>query len=191
MTTHLPGRVRGRMANIAAMKPCGYTLDVVAADAADAVAAAGGLMFDRIHSGWTARVFVLEDLDLRPLDILGAQGFAYDGIDNLALSRPLAALALSSAVLDRSEEIYQNTLNRLRRGCAEVTLWGDPPQEMQHHLVAMEHRLTPAAKAFKTSAWAACANGPVLQHPTERFHGLGTLCVPGNPDLTPVTVAVG
>jgi hypothetical protein len=180
------------MARIAAMEPCGYTIDVVAADAADAVRAAGGLIFDRIHEGWTARVFVLEEgLDPRPLHILGAHGFHYDGIDALAPSRLRTALALSSAALAHSDEIYQNTLTRLRRGCAEVSLWGEPPQEMQHHLVAMEHRLTPAAKAFKAYAWAACANGPVLQPQSERFHGLGTLCLPGNPDLTPVTVAVG
>lgn len=190
MKTHVPRQVRGRMANIA-MQPCGYTLDVVATDAADAVRAAGGLMFDRIHEGWTVRVFVFEDLDPRPLGILGALGLPYDGIDAPAPPRTFSALALSSAALARSDEIYQNTLTRLRGGCAEVTLWGDPPEEMRQHLVAMEHRLTSAARAFKACAWAACADGPVLQQNTERFHGLGTLCVPGNPDLIPVTVAIG
>ena len=178
------------MARIDDMEPCGYTLDVVAVDTADAVRAAGGLMFDRIYEGWTTRVFVLEDLDPRPLHILGAHGLHYDSIDMLAPSKSRTALALSSAALDHSDEVYRNILTRLRRGCAEVTLWGDPPQEMQQHLVAMEHRLTPAGRAFKASAWAACADGAFVQNHNERFQGSGTLCVPGNPDLTPVTIAV-
>lgn len=55
----------------------------------------------------------------------------------------------------------------------------------------MQHRLTSAARAFKTSAWVACSDRAVVHDQMERFHGSGTLCVPGNPDLTPVTVAAG
>lgn len=192
VTTYPPRRARLSMAKLSAMEPCGYTLDIVAANAAEAVDAAGGLIFDRVHEGWTVRVFVLnDDVDCRPLRILGAHSFRYHRTDELAPSKRRTALALSSAALAQHDDIYHDTLTRLRRGCAEVTLWGDPPTDLQQHLLPMQHRLTSAAMAFKTSASAACSARPAASHRTERFHGSGTLCVPGNPDLIPVTVAAG
>ncbi|MCZ8377336.1 hypothetical protein O6P37_00525 [Mycobacterium sp. CPCC 205372] len=168
------------------MESCRYTLDVLAIDATEAVRAAGGLIYDRVREGWAVRVFTLDGSDGRPLRILGAQGSEYEDITALALSPRRTALALSSAVVSRDDEIYMNTLKRLRRGRAEVILWGDPPSEMKHHLIAIEHRLTSAAAAFKASAREACADALIVSDHTERFHGLGAMCVPGNPDLTPV-----
>ncbi|WNG83436.1 hypothetical protein C6A86_007180 [Mycobacterium sp. ITM-2016-00316] len=170
------------MAKLSALKPCGYTLDVVAANVAEAVDAAGGLIFDRAHGGWTVRVFVLDDdLDHRALRILGARSFRYHWTNPVAPSKRHTALALSSAAMAQHDDIYHDTLTRLHRGCTEVTLWGDPPTELQQHLLPMQHRLTPAATAFKTAAWAACSTRPAAKHHTERFHGSGTLCLPGNP----------
>ncbi|OBG30261.1 hypothetical protein A5764_20130 [Mycobacterium sp. 852002-51057_SCH5723018] len=179
------------MARLATRDPCGYTLDVVAADTTDAVHAAGGLMFDRMREGWTVRVFVLDDLHPRPLQILGADCAYYDGSDGVAPWSSRTALAVSSTAVARRDAVHDDTLARIRRGRAEITLWGDPPADMRPHLMAIEHRLTAAARAFKASAQMACPTEGSAIGDAERFYGLGTLCVPGNPDLTPVTIAVG
>jgi hypothetical protein len=185
MTAHSP---RHWQLTVAELDPCGYTLNVAATDAADAVQGAGGLIFDRIREGWTVRVFAIEELDPQPLRILGAQGLTYDATTALTPSRPRIPLALSAATLNHSDGMYREVLSQLRRGAAEITLWGEPPTELQQHVVTMEHRLTAAARAFKRRAHAACGLQAAPVH-VERFHGTGTLCVPGNPDLTPVSVA--
>ena len=48
-----------------------YRLDVVAANAADAVRFAGGWMYDRVMAGWDVTVLLADRSDERPLQILG------------------------------------------------------------------------------------------------------------------------
>lgn len=167
-----------------------YTLNVLAIDVADAVRGAGGLMFDRRHSGWTVRVFVTGTTDFSPLQILGAQGFSHDGVTALRAMPPHTALALSSAAAARSSLLGSDVWARWRRASAEVMLWGEPPGELRGHLVGMEHRLSGAGHAFKARAWAACGQGEVLPR-DERFHGTGRVCTPLNPDLTTFAVDTG
>ena len=164
-----------------------YTLDVVAIDVADAVLGAGGLMFDRRHSGWTVRVFVFGTPDIGPLQILGAQGFSDDAVRSFTAIPPHTALAMSSAAAARSSLLCPDVWARWRRKSAEVILWGETPRELSGHMVRMEHRLSGAGHAFKTRAWLACGRDAVLPH-DERFHGTGRICTPLNPDLTTVAL---
>ena len=50
-----------------------YRLDVVAADVADVVRAAGGWMYDRVMAGWDVTVLLADGADERPLHILGVE----------------------------------------------------------------------------------------------------------------------
>jgi hypothetical protein len=51
----------------------GYRMHVVARDAAELAANAGGLIVDRTMSGWRVTVALSDAADVRPLQILGAE----------------------------------------------------------------------------------------------------------------------
>lgn len=65
-------------------------MTVLAADAIDAVTAAGGLVFDRVRSGWAVDVYLAEPSDARPLRILGvnARQLLPDTLARIKFQRP-------------------------------------------------------------------------------------------------------
>jgi hypothetical protein len=141
-----------------------YRLDVVASRVVDVVRFAGGWLFDRAMAGWDVTVLLADPAgraDARPLQILGAR--ALDLEDALAAvdTRPRPqALAAAADLLGCDARVRQGVLRALDRGVTEVTLWGERwPAELDASVGLVQHRLSTAAKIFKSQALAASPNG--------------------------------
>ncbi len=166
-----------------------YRLDVVAPSVTEAVMFAGGWLFDRVMAGWDVTVLVPDHSDDRPLQILG--------VETLDLEYALASwgrrprpqsLAVATDLFDRDSRVRLGVLKALDRGVTEVTLWGKKwPAELNKSIDSVQHRLSAAARAFKTQALAAAAVRDVAVEPTETFRsGLMTRSSV-TADLTPAS----
>jgi len=136
-----------------------YRLDVVAASVVDVVRFAGGWLFDRAMAGWDVTVLVADHADDRPLQIIGAR--VVDLEDALASveyrPRP-QALAAAADLFGCDSRVRQGVLQALDHGVTEVTLWGeDWPAELDESVGLVQHRLSMAARIFKSQALAAAA----------------------------------
>jgi len=145
-------------------------VDVLAADAADVVNSAGGWLFERAWAGWQVTVFLAEHGDARPLRILGARVAPLES----ALTRPQLVhktfLVAAAAELAGSHHHVRARLDRaLKDGDGHVIVWGDTwPVGLDRRVEKYQHRLSPAALAFKAHALqAASVNEPVIE--TEQF----------------------
>ena len=87
-----------------------YRLDVVAANAADAVRFAGGWMYDRVMAGWDVTVLVADRSDDRPLHILG--------VEMIAISN--RRWRCGPSVLTRRRWPSPPICSRATAGCAKV-----------------------------------------------------------------------
>lgn len=139
-----------------------YRLDVVASSVVDVVGYAGGWLFDRAMAGWDVTV-LLTDLadhpDMRPLQIIGAQPLDLEDALAAVDSRPRPqALAAAADLFGCDSRVRQGVLQALDHGVTEVTLWGESwPAELDDSVGLVQHRLSMAAKIFKTQALAAAA----------------------------------
>lgn len=153
-----------------------YRLDVIASSVDDLVRSAGGWLFDRSMAGWQVSLRLAEPLDARPLKILGI-----NTVGPAANQPRPQAIAVSADVFNTDERVRANVVAALERGLTEVTLWGDPwPPEFHPGAQAVEHRLSAAARAFKSHAVSASVTG------TERFRSGSRWIPPYEPDLTPI-----
>lgn len=136
-------------------KDCGtvaYRMHVIARDAAELTANAGGLIVDRMMSGWRVSV-QLHDAgaphEARPVQILGAE--LVDEEQSLGLPDEERCVLVMGA--DAYARAMSGTGQQIPTGCAEVLVWGESPD--QNHLFG--HSLSSAARAFKAlAATAAC-----------------------------------
>lgn len=162
-----------------------YRLDVVAASVADAVGAAGGWMFDRVMAGWDVRVMLADAGDVRPLEILGAEIADLETeLDRGPAGTHPNALAVAAELYGSDARIREGVRQALEHGGTEVTLWGDFwPTELNRSVGSVEHRLTAAARAFKSRALAA-ARAAVDPGSVETFRS-AALCHPLVADLVP------
>ena len=135
-----------------------YQLNVVASSTQDVVRSAGGWLCDRARAGWDVNVLVADGGDARPLTILGATTLGPDE-DFAALVRSasgIGALALGVDVLRADARVRDEILGVLKRGHTEVTVWGaQSPTDLGHQADAVAHRVSSAARAFKSHALAA------------------------------------
>ncbi|MFC3962298.1 hypothetical protein [Nocardia jiangsuensis] len=159
--------------------PLRHRLAVVAPDAADVIRNAGGWLFDRSAAGWEVTVLVADSGDVAPLRILGVTVLDL----RQALAGPIheiwpMAVAVSAATYRVEPLVRTGVLDCLDRGLTEVAVWGDDlPDELAGRVAPSYHRVSVAARAFKSCALAAagCAGEPVP--PTEVF-GAGELLPP-------------
>lgn len=162
-----------------------YRLDVVAPTAVDAVRAAGGWMFDRVMAGWDVRVMLADGGDIRPLQIIGAEiaDLETELVHGPAGTHP-NALAVAADLYGSDARIREGVRRALEHGGTEVTLWGDRwPAELDRSVGVVQHRLTLAAKAFKTQALAAART--VAEPGTFETFRSAALCCPIVADLVP------
>ncbi|OLP03327.1 hypothetical protein BVU76_06350 [Mycolicibacterium porcinum] len=127
-----------------------YRMHVIAGDAAELAANAGGLIVDRTMSGWRVSVQLLRDAESGPnrsVQILGAEL-----VDATAPPRPPDE---EQCVLVMGADAYARAISsdgqQLPAGYTEALLWGESPDPS--HLFG--HSLSAAARAFKTLAVAA------------------------------------
>lgn len=134
-----------------------YRLDVVAADVADAVRFAGGWMYDRVMAGWDVTVLLADGQDARPLQILGVETSDLESALALGGERPHPqTVAVAADLFASDDRVRRGVLGALEQGLTEVTLWGDTwPAELDDSVDPVAHRLSGAARAFKTQALTA------------------------------------
>src|ERR1700760_2906079 len=132
-----------------------YQLNVIAATTEDVVQSAGGWLCDRARAGWDVNVMVAEGGDPRPLAILGATALdRNEGVQSLVRgSARVGALAVSAEFLAADASVRDEVLRALKRGLTEVTVWGERwPVELGKQADAVQHRVSSAARVFKSHA---------------------------------------
>lgn len=160
--------VSPRTARRSTLRTTKHRLSILADDSADAVTAAGGLIFDRVSAGWEVRVFLAESTDRRPLQILGADARELaEGIES-ADAWP-DAIVVAAELYAHEVRVRRYVGTAARQHCSEVAIWGGEwPATLGCGIGLVEHRLSIAARAFKVHAMAAAG---VLPHvtPSEPF----------------------
>ncbi|OBF41612.1 hypothetical protein A5719_12760 [Mycolicibacterium peregrinum] len=125
----------------------GYRMHVVARDAAELAVNAGGLIVDRTMSGWRVSVALSDAVDVRPVQILGAELVDAGGAPGLP-DEEQCVLVMGP---DAYAEVISDDGRQLPAGCAEILVWGESPD--QNHVFG--HSLSAAAVAFKSQAVVA------------------------------------
>jgi hypothetical protein len=154
-----------------------YQLNVVALTTEDVVRSAGGWLYDSARAGWDVNVFVADGGDPRPLTILGAT--ALDLSESLLSIVQRAsrgeALAVSADLLDADARVRGEVLRVLKRGLAEVTVWGTRwPAGLGRQADSVAHEVSAAARAFKSHALVAADVSTDAVTPTETLLRVGT-----------------
>jgi len=135
-----------------------YQLCVIARDVGELVELAGGWMCDRILAGWDVNVGISEPRDLRPLQILGVTLVAQQRLRLISDDGGTAAIAIAPGIFENDNHIRSEVLEALDQGANEVTFVGTSlPSDLDGRLARRRHRLSGAARAFKTHALAAAA----------------------------------
>jgi hypothetical protein len=154
-----------------------YQLDVIASSTEDVLQSAGGWLCDRARAGWDVNVLVADCADPRPLAILGATALDLDE-GFLAMVRSasrVGALAVSADLLAADVRVRQEILRVLKRGLTEVIVWGKQwPAELGRQADPVAHRVSPAARAFKSHALIAADISTDSVSPTETLFRVGT-----------------
>jgi hypothetical protein len=135
-----------------------YQLNVLAGSAEDVVQSAGGWLFDRARAGWDVNVMLADRGDPRPLSILGATALDLNegSLSMIRSASPVGALAVSADLLGVDRRVRDEVVRLLKRGLIEVTVWGSRwPAELGRQADAVDHRVSSAARAFKSHALAA------------------------------------
>jgi len=148
-----------------------YRLDVVAPTVLDAVAFAGGWIYDRVMAGWDVTVLIGTDEDVRPLEILGADVRDLETVLESWEDRPHPqTVAVAADLFESDARVHQHVLNALEQGATEVTLWGERlPAELDDDVDSVEHHLSSAARAFKAQALAAVSGSESAVGHSETF----------------------
>jgi hypothetical protein len=182
---HLFGERRGVGVRASETTLLSYDLTVVATGAADVVAGAGGWLFDRVRAGWKVSVVVPSSCDVRPLEILGVRAYAA-GRDAEELPAEPAALAVPARLFESDQGLRRHVTGALKRGTAEVTMWGDcATADVGYRVDRTQYRLSPAARVFKTHALAAAGITTTVAD-VEQFHSCALWYPADGPDLTAV-----
>ncbi|MCK8670397.1 hypothetical protein M1M07_04615 [Rhodococcus sp. HM1] len=153
-------------------------LAVVAPNVADAVQFAGGWLFDHVMAGWDVTVAVADPQDVRPIRILGATTVDLEA----ALSSPIGpmpeSIAVSVNLYESDSRIREGMLDALDSGLTRIAVWGDAlPSDLDRKFDSIQHRLSVAARAFKSHALAAAAAPADSPGTTETFRSSGTSSV--------------
>jgi len=135
-----------------------YRLVVVASSALDVVHSAGGWLFDRAMAGCDVRAVLTERTDGRALQILGVRTADFDDAPTLQLCDNESALAVSADLYRTDARVREAVLDVLDAGLSNLVMWGERwPQEFDGLGSCVHHRLSIAARAFKTQALSAIA----------------------------------
>lgn len=153
-----------------------HRLAVLGRNESDVVHWAGGLLCDRVMSGWRVDVYLVECADERPLRILGfgASDFSEAAARNDEESGDQRAWPDAMVV---SPELYGNNARirhhvgvAVRRHRVAVAVWGgDWPVGLPAGAGRLDYTLSEAAKAFKAHAMVASGAAGVDVSPTESY----------------------
>ena len=154
-----------------------YQLNVIASTTEDVLQSAGGWLCDRARAGWDVNVLVADGGDPRPLAILGATARDLDDafLSMVTSASRVGALAVSADLLAADARVREEILRALERGLTDVIVWGRQwPAELGGQADPIQHRVSPAARAFKSHALVAAAVSTDSVSPTETLFRVGT-----------------
>jgi hypothetical protein len=154
-----------------------YQLSVIASTTEDVLQSAGGWLCDRARAGWDVNVLVGDGGDPQPLAILGATALDLDEnfISTVRSASRVGALAVSADLLAADARVREEILRALKRGLTEVIVWGRQwPAELGGQADPVQHRVSPAARAFKSHALVAVDVSTDSVNPTETLFRVGT-----------------
>ena len=154
-----------------------YQLNVVASTTEDVVRSAGGWLCDRARAGWDVNVLVADCGDPRPLMILGATALDLDDgfLSMVRTTSGVGAWAVTADLLRADTRVRGEVLRVLKHGLAEVTVWGEQwPAALGRQADSVQHRLSSAARAFKSHALVAADASTDAVTPTETLFRIGT-----------------
>jgi len=154
-----------------------YQLNVVASSTDEVVLSAGGWLCDRARAGWDVNVCVAGGADPRPLAILGAAAVDLNAgyASMISSASQVGALAVSAQLLATDTRVRDEVMRALKHGLAEITVWGKQwPAEFGRQAEPVQHRVSAAARAFKSHALAAADVSTGTVTPTETLFRIGT-----------------
>ena len=154
-----------------------YRLNVVASTTEDVVRSAGGWLYDSARAGWDVNVLVAGGGDPRPLAILGATALdpAEDFVSTIRSASHGGAFAVSADLLGADARLRNEIVRVLKRGLTEVTVWGTRwPAGLGRQGDSVQHRVSAAARAFKSHALVAADVSTDAVTPTETLFRIGT-----------------
>lgn len=134
-------------------------LVVLAADTSDAVAAAGGLIYDSVRAGWHVDVYVEKTGDERALQILGVGGRIMPHAFDFETLWP-DAVYLDAELYERHRHVRRMVADSERRQHADIAVWHYDSLADPLERPGIEHRLSTAARAFKFHAMNAAGLAP-------------------------------
>ena len=153
-----------------------YQLNVVASTTEEVVRSAGGWLCDRAMAGWDVNILVAEGGDVRPLTILGATALDLDTgfVPMVRSASRIGALAVSADVLAADPHVRDEVLRVLKQELTEITVWGRQwPPELGRQAKSVQHRVSSAARAFKSHALAAAVGSADAVTATESLFQIG------------------
>jgi hypothetical protein len=154
-----------------------YQLNVVASTTEDVVRSAGGWLYDSARAGWDVNVLVAHGGDPTPLTILGATALdpADDLVSMVRSASRCGALALSADLLGADARVRNEIVRVLKRGLTDVTVWGTQwPAGLGRQADSVQHRVSAAARAFKSHALVAADVSTDAVASTETLFRIGT-----------------
>lgn len=149
------------------------------------VQSAGGWLYDRMMAGWDVSVHVRELGDVRPLQILGATPLELEeslvSPDGHGLVPQ--AIAVAASMFESDLRVREGMLEALEEADSEIRLWGDRlPAELGRKCAPTQHRLSVAARAFKSRAVAMIGGASPIDA-FESFCGAAHAKFPSTADL--------
>jgi hypothetical protein len=134
-----------------------YRLDVYASSLTDVVESIGGLLVDRSLGGWAVTIFIPAVADVRPLRILGASWASLTpAIEVPSAPTDGTAAAVSATMATEDMNIWHQLCSSYADGRGDFTVWGDStPDGLPAQMRPVEHRMSSAARAFKSQALRA------------------------------------
>jgi hypothetical protein len=160
---------------LSAISDMRYRLCVVARDVGELVDLAGGWICDRILAGWDVSVAVSEPRDLRPLQILGVTLVTQQRPRLITGDSGTTSIAIAPGIFENNNHIRSEVLQALDRGAIEVIFVGPSlPRDLDGRLARRRHRLSGAARAFKTHALAAATVARANMDATEDLYSSPT-----------------
>ncbi len=155
-----PGRDRGAP----------YRLVVLGSETADAVSGAGGLIVDAVRAGWRVAMYLEIAPEPRALRILGVEDGQLLAADVGFGPGEADAVVFAAAIYHRHRGVRRCLADAVRRGAPDVAAWGGPWSTAPASASDVDHRLSPAARAFKSYAMQATGTATPAG-PAERFYG--------------------
>jgi hypothetical protein len=148
-----------------------YRIEAMTLTTVDVVANLGGLLFDRRSLGWDTLVLLKDCIDVRPLQIIGADCADLQSALGMPQHPQPTTLATSAALYRCDLRVRARVDAAIDRRSTEVLLWGDIDSiGTRPHMIAVEHQISQAAATFKAHALSAASDAkPLAETVVENF----------------------